>query len=151
MKAKIYLSVLMLCLFSMAISMAQNTKSFDNLSNAAQDSSPTIIELLQNGEIFSIEITSMGCFHGTTQTLVINKEADVFTAYFKDKSRVLTEKEINAIINFELKLRHLSYGACTTIDTYVLRYGEEIFTTSDGTCTWNGGKKLLQQLGYVEV
>ncbi len=139
MKIKILLLTLLLC-------GALNT-AFASIPNNKQE--PTIIELLQDGENYTIEITSIGCFNGTRQTLTVFKEAGIVTAGFQDSSKVLSEKDIEALIAFEVQLRALKIGGCSTVDTYVLRYGNGKFKTSDGTCNWNGGKKLLQLLGYV--
>lgn len=110
----------------------------------AQEPPATIIEQLQNGESYFIEITSIGCFNGTRQTVVISKNENVYTANVQDDIKVLSETDINAFIEFEKQLRALKMGGCTTVDTYVLRYRGSEFRTSDGTCSWNGGSKLLK-------
>lgn len=149
MKPKNLLVAALICTFSIGTLMAK-THSFSKGTPLEMNyNAPTIIEMLQNGERYSIEITSLGCFHGTRQTLTVSKEADIVTAHFQDKTIVLSEKEIQALVNFELQLRDLKIGGCTTVDTYVLRYGQDKFQTSDGTCMWNGGKKLLQNLGLL--
>jgi len=146
MKANNYLFVIILLVLTTAtlsafpIAVSKNA-TFDN-----RESNPTIIELLQNGESYFIEITSVGCFGGTRQTITISKDADVLTASYPDFSKILSEKDIEAFITFELQLRGLSAGGCSNVDTYVLRYGNETFQTSDGTCSWNGGKKLLEKI-----
>ena len=149
MKTKIIITGLLLCFFSTAITFASTQANSENALFPVQEPSPTIIELLQNGESYIIEITSIGCFNGTQQTLIISKKSDVLSVNFSDSLKVLSQNDIKAIINFEQQLRALDIGACTTVDTYVLRFGGETFQTSDGTCNWNGGKKLLQQLNLV--
>ncbi len=116
------------------------------VKNFYQEQNLTIIESLKNGESYSIEITSIGCFHGKRQTIVVSKEADVLIAKFQDKKVVLSKIKIEAFKTFEKELRSISIGGCTTVDTYIIRYGNENFQTSDGTCSWNGGRKLLDVL-----
>ena len=110
----------------------------------AQEPETTIIETLQDGESFSIEITSIGCFNGTRQTVIVSREADLYTAHFQDQIKVLSEDDFNAFKRFEVQLRNLKMGGCSTVDTYVLNFGNRKWQTSDGTCSWNGGRKLLK-------
>ena len=149
MKTKHYLIVFLLCIFSANVTFAMTHTNSEETPLKIQQETPTLIELLQDGESYSIEITSIGCFNGTRQTVVVSKETGVFTAHFQDKETVLNENDIDAFITFELQLRALKLGGCTTVDTYVLRYGGDKFQTSDGTCSWNGGRKLLEQLGLA--
>jgi len=155
MKTKNLLSALLLCFFSAtlcffsATAFAFETSYSQTSCIQVQENNPTIIELLEEGESYSIEITSIGCFNGTRQTVVVSNEAGVLRANCQENSIVLTDKDIQAFVNFENQLRSLKIGGCTTVDTYVLRYRNEKFQTSDGTCTWNGGRKLLQKLGLT--
>lgn len=146
MKAKNYLTVILLSVFTIYSASAFVNVNPEKVSIAKQEPAPTIIGSLQNGESYSIEISSVGCFHGTRQTVLVSKEADVFTVSFQDFSKILTEEDIKAFRTFELQLQALQIGGCTTVDTYVIRYGNETFRTSDGTCSWNGGKKLIQAI-----
>lgn len=138
--------VLLVFVYTTATLSAAHNAISENLVSKNQESNPTVIELLQNGESYSIEITSVGCFGGTRQTITISKDADVLTASYPDFSKVLNEQHIQAFITFEHQLRVLSAGGCSTVDTYVIRFGNETFQTSDGTCSWNGGKKLLKEI-----
>lgn len=140
MKAKNYLILFLLCLFTTTTTFA--FANSENIYFETQDY-PTIIESLQNGESYSIEITSIGCFNGTRQTVIVSKEADVLMASFQDFSKILTEADIRAFKTFELQLQALHIGGCSTVDTYVIRHRNQEFQTNDGTCSWNGGKKLL--------
>jgi len=121
--------------------------SFSQTPPENQNTSPTLIELLQNGESYSIEITSIGCFNGSRQTMTISKEADIISAHLNDNSIELSTIQIQTFIDFEQELRNLKMGGCTTVDTYVLRYHNETFRTSDGTCSWHGYKPLLKIFG----
>lgn len=103
----------------------------------------TMIETLQHGEQFSIEVTSVSCFSGKRQTIIISKDEDTLTATLNEKHKVLTKMDVEKIITFELQLRNLQIGGCSTVDTYVLKNTVETFRTSDGTCNWHGYKPLL--------
>ncbi len=140
MKAKNYFTILLLSIFT-----TYSASAFVQIESE-QEPTTTIIESLQNGESYSIEITSVGCFGGDRQTILVSKEAGIITASFPDFKKTLNAKEIEAFRTFELQLQALHMGGCSTVDTYVLRYGGETFQTSDGTCSWNGGKKLLKAI-----
>ena len=112
--------------------------------NLSYEPALTLIEELQNGESFSIEITSIGCFNGTRQTIQITKKEDIITASLKEKSRVLTTADIEVLKIFEHQLRDLKPGGCSTVDTYVLSFGDSSYHTSDGTCSWHGYRSLLK-------
>lgn len=117
-----------------------------NGQNSLSNNQETIsfIESLQNGEGYSIEITSIGCFHGKRQTIIVSKEADEFTAQLGENIINLTPSDINTIKSFEIELRALEMGGCTTVDTYVLGYQGQTYRTSDGTCSWFGYRKIMK-------
>jgi hypothetical protein len=146
MKTKNYLTTLLIVIFAMNFTEVFGGTASKIIPSENQESTETIIESLQNGEEYSIEITSIGCFHGNRETIVISKESDVFTVQYQDFSKILSTEDIEAFIRFELQLKALQIGGCTTIDTYVIRYKGEEFRTSDGTCSWLGGKKLLKAI-----
>ncbi|WP_300027635.1 hypothetical protein [uncultured Maribacter sp.] len=104
---------------------------------------PTMVESLQHGEQFTIQITSIGCFHGERQIITVLNKDDVLIAHFKDKRKVLSPSDIDKFISFELQLRNIEFGGCTTIDTYVLSNDFESLKFSDSTCSWSGYKRLL--------
>ncbi len=143
MKIKLTLFFLFVLITIFPISSIANTNP-KNIRIHLDEAQPTLIESLQNGESYSIEITSIGCFHGTRQTVLISKEDDVLTASLQDSFKVLTNSDIELFKTFELQLRALQIGGCTTVDTYVLRYGNETFRTDDGTCSWHGYRQLIQ-------
>ena len=125
-------------IFAFGNSMSENTPV------ALGEPQPTLIESLLDGESFSIEITSVGCFSGTRQTVIISKENGVLTGSLQDSSITLTDSDIQKFKTFELQLRSLQVGGCTTVDTYVLRYGNDTFQTSDGTCSWHGYRPIIK-------
>lgn len=123
-----------------------DTGLFQQVASDIQEPELAIIESLENGESYSIEITSVGCFNGTRQTITISKENDILKASFQDTVKVLSDLDVEAFKTFEFQLQTLEMGGCTTVDTYVVSYRNQTFSTSDGTCSWNGGKKLLQAI-----
>lgn len=143
MKTKINLNLFLFIILCATPVLSFTNFNLENEALVLSEPQPTLIELLEEGESFSIEITSIGCFNGTRQTLIVSKEADVYTASLKDSSKLLTPSDIQTIKSFEIELRELQMGGCTTVDTYVLRFGNETFRTSDGTCSWHGYRKLI--------
>lgn len=105
---------------------------------------PTLIEPLEDGESHTNEITSIGCFNGTHQTVITSKEADVLTASLQDSLKILTSSDMETFKSFEIQLRKLVMGGSSTVDIYILRDGYETFQTSDGTYGWHGYRKLLE-------
>ena len=104
---------------------------------------PTMVEMLQHGEHYTIQITSIGCFHGKRQTITVLNKEGILTASLNNKRKILSPSDVNELIHFELQLREIPLGGCTTIDTYRISNDYETFTTSDGTCSWQGYKSLL--------
>ena len=104
---------------------------------------PTMAEMLQHGEHYTIQITSIGCFHGKRQTITVLNKEGILTASLNNKRKILSPSDVNELIHFELQLREIPLGGCTTIDTYRISNDYETFTTSDGTCSWQGYKSLL--------
>ena len=102
-----------------------------------------MVETLQHGEHFYIEITSVGCFDGKQQTIRINNNNGVLTASLNSSTKILTEADVNELVHFELQLRELKLGGCSTVDTYVLSNAYETYKTHDGTCSWFGYKPLI--------
>ena len=144
MKTKTTRLLFLLFIFSSApISTFADNKA-EKVRFDLSEPQPTMIELLDDGESYAIQITSLGCFNGRRQTVVITKDADVLTASLHDVSKILTSSDIEIFKSFEIQLRALERGGCSTVDTYVLVYGNERFQTSDGTCSWHGYRKLLE-------
>ena len=118
------------------------------IDNVTEEPFVPFIDLLQDGENFKIEIISLGCFSGSKQTLTIFREANSYTVNFQETIKALSTAEIRAIRDFEWQLQSLAIGGCSTVDTYKLVYGGDSIQVSDGTCSFNGGRKLMQQLGF---
>ncbi|MFK7814351.1 MAG: hypothetical protein AB8B59_17770 [Maribacter sp.] len=146
MKTKNHIFLILFSIFTLQSVLAFDVIDTEKVHLEKQEPASTIIESLLNGESYSIEITSVGCFNGSRQTIVVSKEADILTASFLEVSKILSEEDMEAFRTFELQLQALKIGGCSTVDTYVIRFGNDTFRTSDGTCSWNGGKKLLNAI-----
>lgn len=106
-----------------------------------------LIDLLQDGESYTIRTTSLGCFHSCKETFEISKEAGVYIVQCGNLTKTLTAETVDEIRNFEIKLQSLSGGLCTTKDTYILTYGATEIRVTDDSCMFNGGHKLMRILG----
>lgn len=117
---------------------------FDHASDPYQ----ALIDRLENGEFYRIEFMSSGCFHGTRDTLLIERKEDQYFLSYQGQDRLLNHDEIGAIRNFEKELNYTnpSYG-CTTVDTYQLDYEGKRRVFIDGSCDWRGGARLMMALG----
>ncbi|MDP5170497.1 MAG: hypothetical protein NWR72_09635 [Bacteroidia bacterium] len=108
------------------------------------------IDRLENGESYSIQVSSQGCFHSSNETITIKRKSDKFYLTFQGKDRLLDNKEIRAIRYFEIELNYMESYGCTTTDTYVLKYKSKEVKISDGSCDWNGDYYLKKELNLTE-
>lgn len=106
-----------------------------------------IIDRLQIGESYSIEINSLGCFHHSREKLLIKRTSKQYILKYKGKKRVLNENKLQAIRNFEFELNYMDTKGCTTEDTYHLKYKDHELNITDGSCSWNGDIYLKKGLG----
>lgn len=109
------------------------------------------IDRLKNGESYSIQVSSMGCFHNSKETITIKRRSNKFHLYFKGKNRLLDKNEIRTIRYFEKEINNMveSYN-CTTTDKYVLKYKSTEVIISDGSCVWHGDYFLKKALKLTE-
>lgn len=142
---------IILFLFSVHLEGADTIKKVhpDNsiVEKAHSMSYTPIIDLLQDGESYTIQTTSLGCFHSCKETFEISREADVYRVQCGEITRDLTAEKVDEIRGFEMKLRSLSGGLCTTKDTYILTYGSTEIRVTDDSCMFNGVHKLMRMLG----
>jgi hypothetical protein len=143
MLSKNYLRLFLLFLFILASNFDLMGSTPIKKDSLQQKQLITMVESLQHGEQFTIEITSVGCFSGKRQTIQIINETGIITAKLNSSSKVLTTLDIEELIRFEHQLRNLQIGGCSTVDKYVLSNVNETFVTNDGTCSWQGYKQLL--------
>lgn len=106
-----------------------------------------IIDLLENGKSYSIQISSIGCEHNSDEKIIIKRKSDKYYIYFGEKEKLLDQEEIQAIRDFEMELNYIKpLGGCTTTDTYHVKYKKKEIKVSDGSCSWNGGYFLKEKL-----
>jgi|GEM_PF-4911687 len=107
-----------------------------------------LIDLLEVGEQYEIVIRSMGCFHNRQQSLFIFREENSYVANLNDSEMILNQTQVDALRKFERQLKYVGTGGCTTVDTYILKYGPEQTVYNDDTCSRFFGKVLLEELGF---
>ena len=107
-----------------------------------------IIDQLQEGENYTINFASQGCFHSYDRNIVIYKKDKQYYLQYKKEKRKLNKKEIDALRNFEIELYYIqdANGGCTTTDSYTLTYQGTTRTAKDRGCAWSGFYTLLKQL-----
>ena len=105
------------------------------------------VDQLKNGESYTIQVSSQGCFHRSDEVLIINKKQDSYHLSFGNIKKLLNEGDMESIRNFESQLRHMESFGCTSTDSYTLTYKKETVTISDGSCSWSGFYYLKKQLG----
>jgi len=141
MKAYITLMIIIFFGFHSAVSGQYNSnkKSFT-----------PIVDLLEVGERYEIVINSVGCFHNRQQSIFIFREENSFVAELNDSEILLNQTKVDALRKFESQLFMFAHdsGACTTIDTYVLKYDSKNKVYKDGSCRCFFGSVLLKELGF---
>lgn len=137
---KAYKTLLIIILFGFSAVSAQN--------NSSKESFTPVVDLLQEGEQYEIVIKSIGCFHNRQQSLFIFREENSFKAVLNDSEITLNQTKINSLRKFERQLKYVDFGGCTTVDTYILKYGPEQQVYNDDTCSRFFGKVLLEELGF---
>ena len=118
--------------------------------NYKSDPYVPIISRLQNGENYTIEIESRGCFHYSKDTIVVLNKTGEFYVVYGGNEKKLSESGIKAIKRFEIELNHMQSEGCTTVDTYILTYKNESMVLFDGGCKWHGGGYLKSTLNLVK-
>lgn len=109
----------------------------------------TLVDRLELEDSYEITIRSVGCFHNKQQTIIISREANSHVAILNDSAISLNPKKLEALRKFERQLRYIFPGGCTTIDTYILKYGPEEYIINDDSCTHSFGKILIEELGFT--
>lgn len=108
------------------------------------------ISQLKNGESYSIQIQSQGCFHSSDETITIKRKADKYFIKYGVIENELTDIDIQTIKEFEVELNYMNSGGCTTVDNYRLKFKDKEVRISDGSCAWNGGRYLKKKLKLTE-
>ncbi|MEM7514774.1 MAG: hypothetical protein AAF388_27855 [Bacteroidota bacterium] len=154
MRQYVYL-LLLVGLFPLS-SFAQDARDAKELGLVA-DAFPERVplpELNATKEIpteWHLEFTASGCFHYEKKVLTFSQEKAELTLQENKSPEItysLTESQIEKIIIFteELLSKPTHEGKCTTVDSYTLTFLEEEVWINDGTCNWNGMRKLLSAI-----
>ena len=101
-----HLITILLFALVMPNTIATNISNQKDTSNS-QETELTIIESLNDGDSYSIEITSVGCFGGSRQTVLVSNAEGILTASFQDTVITLTDSDIEAFKTFENHFRGL--------------------------------------------
>ncbi len=107
------------------------------------------IDQLKPNEKLKIGFFTFGCFHSEELGLEIIRKEDQYLAKLDKTEIVLSTNQIKLIREFEIELRQVPTGYCTTTDTYNLTIldSSENMELIDESCEWNGFSNLLVKLG----
>ena len=151
MKVKFIYSVLfMLALIStsfsqgLKIDLGQSDKDSEKIVSRT-----AIIDLLEVGESYLINLESVGCFSSSKNKITISRTDEGFFAKLDDSTKLLTEQDVADIRGFEKELYSIRPGNCTSSDNYTLRYNNEVIRVSDNTCSWNGFYRLKKLMSNI--
>ena len=107
------------------------------------------ISLIQDGESYSIKVSSQGCFHFWEECILIKKSRDRLILVYDTEEFILKEKDFQRLIRFEEELCLVDiflHGGCTTKVEYKLTYNSKEHTVSDSSCEWLGFENLKKDL-----
>ena len=108
-----------------------------------------LIDQLKPNEKLKIDFFTFGCFHSEETGLEIIRTKDQYLVKRDESEIVLSANQIKLIREFEIELRQVPTGYCTTSDTYNLTIvgSPENMELIDESCAWNGFSNLLVKLG----
>lgn len=108
-----------------------------------------LIDELKPNEKLKIDFNSFGCFHSEKSGLEITRTDSQYLAKMEGTEIVLSAIQIKLVREFEIELREIRTGFCTTSDTYNLNIlnSNKNIELMDVSCNWNGFSNLLKKLG----
>ena len=109
-----------------------------------------IIDLIQDGEYYSIKMSSQGCFHSYEDEIAVENNDGVYTLSFNAQKLILNSKQIKRIRKFENELSSIKQLGCTTEDKYTITYNSIKTEIIDGSCRWNGLYNLKKDLNLIK-
>ena len=102
-----------------------------------------IINLLNENESYTVQMSSQGCFHSEKDSFTITRKSkDDYYIQWGDKSKKLNEIDIKLIKHFEIELNYMNSYGCTTTETYIVIYKGKSNVIVDGSCDWEGSSYL---------
>ncbi|MGH1385302.1 hypothetical protein [Kordia sp.] len=143
---KIYLCCL-LC-FSVMLNYAQ-TQNNDSATTKTSKTIVPFIDTLQDGEQFTIHYSSTGCFHNTKETMTFQRENNTYYVIFNGEKKELDSNFLKKTRTFEKQLARQGNYGCTTVDSYLVTYNNVERIANDGSCSWNGYRRLKKLFGFA--
>lgn len=107
------------------------------------------INQLKNGDSYSIQVLSQGCFHNFEQQFIITRKDEDYFLTINGNQKQLNKNEIIKISRFEIELNYMESSDCTAIEQYVLKFKDKKIVVSDGSCSWNGFLYLFRSLNLI--
>lgn len=120
-------------------------------AHSAFSKTKTWIERLATNESFSIILDSQGCFNSYQDTIVIERKEDKYFFNSNNQHKELSQKDIELINSFEIELNKLKPGSCTTINTYTIKYKDEITKIVDSNCFFIGIELLKNEILNIKL
>lgn len=107
------------------------------------------IDNLKSNESLKIDFKTFGCFHFEESGLEIIRKDKKYLAKLDKTEIVLSPAQLELVREFEIELREIQTGWCTTSDTYNLSVSgnPESMEIIDESCSWRGFRNLLEKLG----
>ena len=105
-----------------------------------------LLDFIQDGEKLSISIERRGCFTSKDDSFVILKNNDVYSITWRNYTKILNDSELDLFKCFEVELQKIINRDCTTVDTYIIKFGDYGIGFIDGSCKWYGYNKLLSSI-----
>lgn len=108
-----------------------------------------LIDQLKPNETLKIDFKTFGCFHFEESGLEIIRKDKEYLAILDKTEIVLSTAQLELVREFEIELREIQTGWCTTSDTYNLTItgNSEGTELVDESCSWRGFNNLLEKLG----
>ena len=108
-----------------------------------------LIDKLESDGRLKIDFKTFGCFHFEKSGLEIIRKDGQYLAILDKTEIALSAAELQLIREFEIELREIRNGWCTTSDTYNLTImgNSESMELIDESCNWRGFDNLLKKLG----
>lgn len=108
-----------------------------------------LIDQLKPNQSLKIDFVTFGCFNSEKSGLEIIRKNEQYLALLNKTEIVLNEAQVKLVREFEIELREVQTGWCTTSDTYTLTLSgnSERTVIVDKSCSWRGFDNLMQKLG----
>lgn len=117
----------------------------DYIDISKQIGNSIIKKLKDNQIIFNFE--SKGCFHTTSDSMIIQNKNNTFFLINKGKIKELNQIDIDKLIRFESELYSIPQERnCTTTESYKIKFKNKTQEFINGNCSWNGWYDIKNEL-----